>query len=257
MSMNRLSGKVALITGAALGLGRATALRMAEEGAKVAILDVLDKDGLAFEKDLTGRALAAKYWHCDVSKEADVASVFAAVAQHFGKLDVVVNNAGVSGANKPTHEITEAEWDFVQGINVKGVFFGTKHAIPLLRKAGGGSIINLSSIYGLVGAPDVPPYHASKGAVRLMTKTDAMIYAPDRIRVNSIHPGFIWTPMVEHFVAASGDAGEGRKATDALHPLGHIGEPDDIAWGVVYLASDEAKFVTGSELVIDGGYTAR
>ena len=255
--MNRLSGKVALITGAALGLGRATALRMAEEGAKVAILDVLDKDGLAFEKDLTGRALAAKYWHCDVSKEADVASVFAAVAQHFGKLDVVVNNAGVSGANKPTHEITEAEWDFVQGINVKGVFFGTKHAIPLLRKAGGGSIINLSSIYGLVGAPDVPPYHASKGAVRLMTKTDAMIYAPDRIRVNSIHPGFIWTPMVEHFVAASGDAGEGRKATDALHPLGHIGEPDDIAWGVVYLASDEAKFVTGSELVIDGGYTAR
>ena len=255
--MNRLSGKVALITGAALGLGRATALRMAEEGAKVAILDVLDKDGVAFEKDLTGRALAAKYWHCDVSKEADVASVFAAVAQHFGKLDVVVNNAGVSGANKPTHEITEAEWDFVQGINVKGVFFGTKHAIPLLRKAGGGSVINLSSIYGLVGAPDVPPYHASKGAVRLMTKTDAMIYAPDRIRVNSIHPGFIWTPMVEHFVAASGDAGEGRKATDALHPLGHIGEPDDIAWGVVYLASDEAKFVTGSELVIDGGYTAR
>ena len=255
--MNRLSGKVALITGAALGLGRATALRMAEEGAKVAILDVLDSDGRAFEKEVTGRGFTAKYWHCDVSKESEVASVFSAVAQHFGQLNVIVNNAGVSGANKPTHEITEAEWDFVQGINVKGVFFGTKHAIPLLRKAGGGSIINLSSIYGLVGAPDVPPYHASKGAVRLMTKTDAMIYAPDRIRVNSIHPGFIWTPMVEHFVAASGDAGEGRKATDALHPLGHIGEPDDIAWGAVYLASDEAKFVTGSELVIDGGYTAR
>ena len=255
--MDRLSGKVALITGAALGLGRATALRMAEEGAKVAILDVLDNDGRALEKDLVGRGLTAKYWHCDVSKEADVASVFAAVAQHFGKLNVVVNNAGVSGANKPTHEITEAEWDFVQGINVKGVFFGTKHAIPLLRKAGGGSIINLSSIYGLVGAPDVPPYHASKGAVRLMTKTDAMIYAPDRIRVNSIHPGFIWTPMVEHHLAGMGDVSEGRKATDALHPLGHIGEPDDIAWGAVYLASDEAKFVTGSELVIDGGYTAR
>lgn len=255
--MNRLSGKVALITGAALGLGRATALRMAEEGAKVAILDVLDSDGRAFEKELTGRGFTAKYWHCDVSKESEVASVFSTVAQHFGQLNVIVNNAGVSGANKPTHEITEAEWDFVQGINVKGVFFGTKHAIPLLRKAGGGSIINLSSIYGLVGAPDVPPYHASKGAVRLMTKTDAMIYAPERIRVNSIHPGFIWTPMVEHFVAASGDADEGRKATDALHPLGHIGEPDDIAWGAVYLASDEAKFVTGSELVIDGGYTAR
>ena len=255
--MNRLSGKVAVITGAALGLGRAMALRMAEEGAKVAILDVLDEDGRAFEKDLAGRGFAVKYWHCDVSKEAEVASAFAGAAKHFGRLDVVVNNAGVSGANKPTHEITEAEWDFVQGINVKGVFFGTKHAIPLLRKAGGGSIINLSSIYGLVGAPDVPPYHASKGAVRLMTKTDAMIYAPDRIRVNSIHPGFIWTPMVQHHLAAMGDVGEGRKATDALHPLGHIGEPDDIAWAAVYLASDEAKFVTGAELVIDGGYTAR
>ncbi|HEY7977329.1 MAG TPA: glucose 1-dehydrogenase [Rhizomicrobium sp.] len=255
--MNRLSGKVALITGAALGLGRATVVRMAEEGAKVAILDVLDDDGRAFEKELVDRGFAARYWHCDVSKEAEVASVFVAVVQHFGKLNIVVNNAGVSGANKPTHEITEAEWDFVQGINVKGVFFGTKHAIPLLRNAGGGSIINLSSIYGLVGAPDVPPYHASKGAVRLMTKTDAMIYAPDHIRVNSIHPGFIWTPMVEHHLAGIGDVNEGRKATDALHPLGHIGEPDDIAWGAVYLASDEAKFVTGSELVIDGGYTAR
>jgi len=255
--MNRLSGKVAVITGAALGLGCATALRMAEEGAKIALLDVLDADGLAFEKDLSGRGFAAKYWRCDVSKESDVASAFIAAAQHFGKLDVVVNNAGIAGSNKPTHEITEAEWDFVQTINVKGVFFGTKHAIPLLRKEGGGSIINLSSIYGLVGAPDIPPYHASKGAVRLMTKTDALLYAPDHIRVNSIHPGFIWTPMVEHHLAGIGDLKEGRKATDMLHPLGHMGEPDDIAWGAVYLASDEAKFVTGSELVIDGGYTAR
>ena len=120
-----------------------------------------------------------------------------------------------------------------------------------------GSIINLSSIYGLIGAPDVPPYHASKGAVRLMTKTDAMLYAADRIRVNSIHPGFIWTPMVEHHLEGLGNVGEGRRMVDALHPLGHIGEPDDIAWGVVYLASDEAKFMTGAELVIDGGYTAR
>ena len=139
----------------------------------------------------------------------------------------------------------------------KGVFFGVKHAVPPMRKAGGGSIINLSSIYGLVGAPDVPPYHASKGAVRLMTKTDALLYAPDRIRVNSIHPGFIWTPMVEHLLERQGDPEAGRRATDALHPLGHIGRPDDIAWGAVYLASDEAAFVTGSELVIDGGYTAR
>ena len=255
--MNRLAEKVAIVTGAALGLGRAIATRMAEEGAKVALLDVLDDEGITLEKELGGRGGQAKYWRCDVSKEADVKAAFAAVAKHFGKLDILVNNAGVSGANKPTHEVSEAEWDFVQSINVKGVFFGTKHAIAYLRQNGGGCIINLSSIYGLVGAPDVPPYHASKGAVRLMTKTDAMIYAPDRIRVNSIHPGFIWTPMVQHHLAAMGDVTEGRKATDALHPLGHIGEPDDIAWGAVYLAADEAKFVTGAELVIDGGYTAR
>jgi NAD(P)-dependent dehydrogenase (short-subunit alcohol dehydrogenase family) len=126
-----------------------------------------------------------------------------------------------------------------------------------MRRAGGGSIINLSSIYGLVGAADAPPYHASKGAVRLMTKNDALTYAPDKIRVNSIHPGFIWTPMVEGFLQEQGDVRQGRREIDALHPLGHIGEPDDIAWGAVYLASDEAKFITGAELVIDGGYTAR
>lgn len=183
--------------------------------------------------------------------------VFGEVENHFGRIDVLVNNAGVSGANKPTHELTEEEWDFVQAINVKGVFFCTKYAVPAMKRAGGGSIINLSSIYGLVGAPDTPPYHASKGAVRLMSKTDAMIYAPDKIRVNSVHPGFIWTPMVEAHLKSAGELEEGKAATAALHPLGHMGEPDDIAWGAVYLASDEAKFVTGSELVIDGGYTAR
>jgi len=171
---------------------------------------------------------------------------------------VLVNNAGSAGTNKPTHEITEAEWDRVQAVNVKGVFFCTKHAIPHMKRAGRGSIINLSSIYGLVGAPDVPPYHASKGAVSLMSKTDALIYAPDKIRVNSVHPGFIWTPMVEHHLHDSGatDIEAARRDVDLLHPLGHMGEPDDIAWGVVYLASDESKFVTGSQLVIDGGYTA-
>ncbi|MFN3520697.1 MAG: SDR family NAD(P)-dependent oxidoreductase [Phenylobacterium sp.] len=254
--MNRLQGKVAIITGAALGLGRATAIRMAEEGAAVAVFDMLEAEGAAFAAELQGRGFKARFWRCDVTSEAEVARVIGEAAAHFGRLDILVNNAGVSGANKPTHEVTEAEWDFVQAVNVKGVFFCTKHAIPHLKAAGGGSIINLSSIYGLVGAPDVPPYHASKGAVRLMSKTDALIYAPDRIRVNSIHPGFIWTPMVEHHLEAMGDISEGRKATDALHPLGHIGEPDDIAWGAVYLASDEAKFVTGAELVIDGGYTA-
>jgi NAD(P)-dependent dehydrogenase (short-subunit alcohol dehydrogenase family) len=255
--MDRLHGKVAIITGAAVGIGRATAERMAEEGASVALLDTNADEGAAVAASLTARGLKAHFWVLDVSREADVSRVFAEVATHFGRIDVVVNNAGVAGANKPTDQITEAEWDWVQAINVKGVFFCTKHAIAHLRRAGGGGIINLSSIYGLVSAADVPPYHASKGAVRLMTKTDALLYAADRIRVNSIHPGFIWTPMVDGFLRAQGDVEAGKPAVAALHPLGHMGEPDDIAWGCVYLASDEAKFVTGAELVIDGGYTAR
>ncbi|WP_150913562.1 SDR family NAD(P)-dependent oxidoreductase [Marinobacter halotolerans] len=197
--MERLKGKVAVITGGSVGIGAATATRMAEEGAAVAILDCRDPDGEALAE----------------------------------------------------------EWDLVQNVNVKGVFFCTKHAIPNMKKAGVGSIINLSSIYGLVSAPDIPPYHASKGAVRLMSKTDALLYATENIRCNSIHPGFIWTPLVETHLQTTGmDLEEAKKATAVLHPVGHMGEPDDIAWGAVYLASDESKFVTGSELVIDGGYTA-
>ena len=257
--MNRLSGKVAVVTGASLGIGRAIAIRMAEEGAAVALLYTREDEGRALAKAMESGGLRVAFWRCDVSNETDVARVFSEAAARFGRLDIIVNNAGVAGVSKPTHEVTEKEWDWVQAINVKGVFFCTKHAIAHLRRAGSGSIINLSSIYGLVGAPDVPPYHASKGAVRLMTKTDALLYAADRIRVNSIHPGFIWTPMVENHLKTTGavDMAAARAAVDALHPLGHIGEPDDIAWGAVYLASDEAKFVTGSELVIDGGYTAR
>jgi NAD(P)-dependent dehydrogenase (short-subunit alcohol dehydrogenase family) len=255
--MNRLKGKVAVVTGSALGLGRATAMRMAEQGCAVAVCDILEAEGKALVEELADRGFDACFWRLDVSKEAEVEQVLVEAALRFGRLDILVNNAGVAGANKPTDQLTEAEWDFVQAINVKGVFFCTKHAIAHLRRAGGGSIINLSSIYGLVGAPDAPPYHASKGAVRLMSKTDALLYAPDRIRVNSVHPGFIWTPMVQGSLAGESDVGAARQAVEALHPLGHMGEPDDIAWACVYLASDEAKFVTGAELVVDGGYTAR
>ncbi len=255
----RLEDKVCIITGAALGIGRACAIRMGEQGARVALFDVLDREGQALAATLRDGDVDARYWHVDVASERSVQAAIDEAAAHFGALHVLVNNAGIAGINKPTHEVTEEEWDRVQAVNVKGVFFCTKHAIAHMKRAGQGSIINLSSIYGLVGAPDVPPYHASKGAVRLMTKTDALIYAQDRIRVNSVHPGFIWTPMVEHHLRDSGatDIEAARRDTDLLHPLGHMGEADDIAWGVVYLASDESKFVTGAELAIDGGYTAR
>ena len=255
--MKRLDGKVALVTGGALGIGRATCVRMAQEGARVAVTDLRDADGQAVVDEIARAGGQARYWRLDVSREADVQRVMGEVERTFGRLDVLVNNAGISGASKPTHELTEAEWDALMAVNVKGVFFCTKHAVPSMMRAGGGSIINLSSIYGLVGAADAPPYHASKGAVTLMSKTDAMLYAPERIRVNSVHPGFIWTPMVETFVRAAPDPGAMRKAIEAKHPLGHMGDADDIAWGIVYLASDEAKFVTGSALVIDGGYTAQ
>lgn len=250
--MGRLDGKVCVVTGGALGIGRATCAMMVREGAKVAVCDVLDKEGEAFAQSL---GPAAKYWHMNVTDESVVSAAMGEIAAVFGGIHVLVNNAGIAGTSKPTHETTVEEWDAVQNVNVKGVFLCTKHAVPYIKKSGGGSIINLSSIYGLIGAPDAPSYHASKGAVRLMAKTDAMLYAKDKIRVNSVHPGFIWTPMLEHGIKNLGEPSEVMKMLEANTPVGHIGEPDDIAFGIVYLASDEAKFVTGSELVIDGGYT--
>jgi NAD(P)-dependent dehydrogenase (short-subunit alcohol dehydrogenase family) len=256
--MDRLKGKAAIVTGGAVGIGRACVERMAEEGAKVAIFDVLEDEGRVLADALTAGGHDVVFASVDVADEAEMKEAIDAAAARFGRLDVMVNNAGISGAPKPTDEVTEAEWDRVQGVNVKGVFFGTKHAIPHLRVAGGGSIVNLSSIAGLVGVGGVAPYHASKGAVRLMTKNDAVTYAPEAIRVNSVHPGYIWTPMVEtHLRATSNDLEAAKAAAGSVHPLGHMGEPDDIAWAVVYLASDESKFVTGTELVVDGGYTAR
>lgn len=256
--MNRVSGKVALVTGGALGIGRATCILLAKEGAKVAVTDIRDEEGAEVVKTIIDQGGTARYWHLDTTQEAQVEKVFGQVAEAFGKLNVLVNNAGIAGVNKPTHEITEAEWQRVIDVNVKGVFLCTKHVIGYMKRAQGGSIINLSSIYGLIGAPDIPAYHASKGAVGLMTKTDAFLYAQDHIRVNSIHPGYIWTPLVEDLGKHSEQGiDEFRRFLDKQHPIGHVGEPDDIAYGIVYLASDETKFMTGSELVIDGGYTAR
>jgi NAD(P)-dependent dehydrogenase (short-subunit alcohol dehydrogenase family) len=255
--MGRVEGKAAVVTGGGLGIGRAASHLLAREGARVAVTDVLEDEGRSAAEAIRGLGQEAAFFRLDVTDESEVRKVFAEIRRAFGKIDVLVNNAGISGPSRPTHEILEEEWDRVMAVNVKGVFFCTKHVIPYMREAGGGSIVNLSSIYGIISAPDVPPYHASKGAVRSMTKTDALLYAREGIRVNSVHPGFIWTPMVEGYLKSQGSVEEGRKALDALHPVGRVGEPDDIAYAILYLASDEAKFVTGSELVVDGGYTAR
>jgi len=256
--MQRVHDKVAVVTGGALGIGRASALRLAGEGAAVAVLDINDDAGRAVVAQIESVGGQAGYWHVDTIDEAAVCGCFDEVARRFGGLQVLVNNAGIAGVNKPTDEITREEWEALFAVNVTGVFLCTKHAIGHMRAAGGGSIINLSSIYGLIGAADLPPYHASKGAVRLMSKNDALLYARENIRVNSIHPAYIWTPLVENLGRQHPDGVEAfRRILDEKHPIGHVGEPDDIAWGGVYLASDESKFITGSELVIDGGYTAQ
>ncbi len=192
-----------------------------------------------------------------MASEAEVGKVFGEIAARFGRLDILINNAGIDGVNTPTHELALAQWQRVMDVNVTGTFLCTKHAIPHLERAGGGSIVNLSSMYGIVSGPDVPPYHASKAAVRMMAKTDAMLYASKNIRANSVHPGYIRTPMLEEVAHASGQ-GEGLFAyLGSQTPMGRLGEPRDIAAGILYLVSDAARYMTGAELVIDGGYTAR
>ena len=254
--MGRLRDKVAIVTGSALGLGRATALLMAREGAKVVVTDMREADGASAVAEIEKAGGTASFFQHNVSLEEDWIKVVDGTVAKYGRLDVVVNNAGIATPGS-AEDASFADWRKVISVNLDGVFLGTKHGIRGIKQGQkGGAIINLSSIEGLVGDPDLAAYNASKGGVRLLTKSAALHCAKTGtgIRVNSIHPGFVWTPMVEN---APGDAEAKRKALVALHPVGHLGEPDDIGWGAVYLASDEAKFITGSELVIDGGYTAQ
>ncbi|MBD3219807.1 glucose 1-dehydrogenase [bacterium] len=256
--MERLPDRIALVTGGGHGIGRATCEALARAGATVAVTDV-DVDACeAVAAAIAEQGGRSEAWHLDVGDSGQTRRVIDEVVEKFGGLDVLVNNAGIAGPNRPTDEITDDEWREVIAINIDGVFHCTRAAIPHMKRAGRGCIINMSSIYGIIGAPDLPPYHASKGAVRLMTKTDALLYAGHGIRVNSVHPGYVWTPLVEGLARDGGqEPDEFRKQLAARHPIGRVGEPEDIAHGVVYLASDEAAFVTGSELVIDGGYTAQ
>lgn len=236
--MTRVKDKVVVVTGGASGIGLAAALMLAREGAQVAIID----------RNPPAQNSGTAFFKADVTNEASVKEAIDHVAARFGRIDVLVNNAGIIGDNKPTHELSEGDWDRVMAVNVKGVFLCTKHAVPHLKKAGGGSIVNLSSVHGLIGSPDYPANHASKGAVRLMSKTDAMLYAKDNIRVNSLHPGYIATPLATN-------AGINERAAVSSTPLGRMGTAEDVAYAIVYLASDESKFVTASELVVDGGYS--
>ncbi|HSB41033.1 MAG TPA: glucose 1-dehydrogenase [Methylomirabilota bacterium] len=249
----RLAGKVALISGGARGMGAAEARLFAREGARVVIGDILDTEGRAVEAAIAASGGSAIYVHLDVTSEADWARAVDAAVSRFGRLDVLVNNAGVGGGGLLEHTTAEA-WDRGMDVNAKGVFLGTRAAIPAMRRAGGGSIVNISSQLGLVGLERSSPwYQASKGAVRTLTKLTAVQYARERIRANSVHPGPITTPMTE---ARRGDPGHYEYMVSRI-PLGRYGEPDEVAYGVLYLASDESSFVTGSELVIDGGWTAQ
>lgn len=256
--MNRMREKVAIVTGGAVGIGRACALRLAEEGSAVVVTDVDDKRGALAVEEIRDRKGDAVFIRQDVADEAGWTRVMQSTIERYRKLDVLVNNAGIA-LGKDVEHTTLDEWRRLMSINLDAVFLGTKHAVTAMKPNRSGSIINLSSIEGLIGDPNLAAYNASKGGVRLLTKSAALYCAKSgyNIRVNSVHPGYIWTPMVENFLKSQGDVATGRKALDSMHPIGHVGEPDDIAFGVLYLASDESKFVTGTELVIDGGYTAQ
>jgi NAD(P)-dependent dehydrogenase (short-subunit alcohol dehydrogenase family) len=249
--MDRLKGKVALISGGARGQGAAEARLFAGEGAQVVIGDALDDlcKNTADEINSKSGPKTALALHLDVTRAADWRAAVDACERQFGGLDVLVNNAGIANV-KGIEETSEEEWDSIVNINQKGVWLGMKAAVPAIRRRGGGSIINISSIYGIIGSAGSAAYHGTKGAVRLLTKAAAVQYAPDKIRVNSVHPGVILTPMVD-VVPRS----ELQPIID-MAPMKRGAQPEEVGWCVVFLASDEASFVTGAELVVDGGYTA-
>ena len=251
--MGRLEGKVALITGAARGQGESEARLFAKEGARIVFGDILDEKGEKVEAEIIEGGGVAKYVHLDVTDENDWDSAIKLLSNRHGKLDILVNNAGIASTGKNLEEVTTEEWDRIQGVNLKGVFLGAKAAIPYMKASGGGSIVNISSMAGLVGVPGIAAYAASKGAVRLLTKSIAVEYGPQNIRCNSVHPGYIETEMIGGLLANR----EAMSNRLAITPLGIFATAHDVALSVLYLASDESRYVTGSELVIDGGITAQ
>ncbi len=252
--MGRLENKVALISGGARGMGAVEAKLFAGEGARVVIGDVLEDEGRKTEAEINETGGECLFLNLDVTSESSWNQAVAATVARFGKLDILVNNAGIGGGRFGVEDLTVEVWDQVMAVNAKGVFLGTKLAIPEMLKAGGGSIVNISSQMGIVGSDTSnPAYHASKGAVHIFTKAVALRYATKGIRVNSIHPCPIQTPMLE---AGFVDP-ERRRWVMSRVPMGRVGQPIEVAYGVLFLASDESSFVTGAGLVIDGGYIAQ
>ena len=250
--MGRLEGKSCLISGGSKGLGAAQARLFAREGARVAVGDILDADGGRLVEELRASGADSVFLRLDVTSEADWEGAVGAVMCELGTLDVLVNNAGIYN-RALVEDTTLEEWERVMDVNSTGVFLGTKHAIPAMRRSGGGSIVNMSSVAGLVGSRTQTVYNASKGAVRLLTKSTAVQYAADGIRANSVHPGVIETDMMKEVVRTD----EERATRMSLTPIGRFGTAEDVAHGVLFLASDEASYVTGAELVIDGGLTVQ
>ncbi len=251
--MNRVKGKVAIVTGGAAGIGEATARVLAHEGAGVAIVDVNDENGKKVVDGIKADDGDAAFWQMNIADEKAVEKTFADVFDKYGKLHILVNNAGIPGYRKPPHETTTEEWDRIINVNLKGAFFCTRYAAPYMIKSGGGSIINIASVYGIIGC-DTPVYDTSKGGMRAMTKSDALVYAKSNIRVNSIHPGNIDTPLFRMLVEKIGGGLEKTiKMLSAMCPLDRMGTPEEIANGVLFLASDESSYITATELVIDGG----
>ena len=248
----RLEGKVALISGGARGMGAAEARLFAREGARVAVGDLLEEEGARLESEIAEAGGDCIFIRLDVTSEESWANAVELTVSRYGRLDVLVNNAGVY--QKARVEDTTLEgWDRVMAINAAGPFLGTKAAVPAMRDSGGGSIVNISSTAGLVGSLHSTAYTASKGAVRLLTKATAVQYAGDGIRANSVHPGPIDTDML---AAVYSDPEERRRRVSRI-PMGREGTVEEVAYGVLFLASDESSFMTGSELVIDGGATAQ
>ena len=259
--MDRVKGKVALVTGARRGLGAAISAMLAREGAKVVLTDRKADGSEVVLKQIADAGGEAIFFEHDVTSEESWNKAIAENIKTHGKLDILVNNAGV-GAGKDIEEATLEEWRWVMGINLEGTFMGTQKAIATMKTTGGGSIVNISSIEGLVGDRRMVAYDASKAGIVLLSRSAALHCAKNKynIRVNTVHPGFIETKMVQGFLKSISDDGDVAKARADLvakHPLGHLGEPDDVAYAVLYLASEESKFATGTELVVDGGYTAQ